>query len=95
MKDFLGFFLLFAIFGVAVYASIGALSAIHSVNIGDCATDENGTLVNCSLSDADYMQLNKTATIIGATTQIETSMIWVLLMGVIISGMLLLKRKKQ
>jgi hypothetical protein len=94
MKDFLGFFLLFAIFGIAIYALLGGLSIIHSANVGDCAPDVNGTIVNCSLSDDDYAQLNKTSTILGQTTQIESTMLWVILLGVIVSGAVLLRRKK-
>jgi hypothetical protein len=92
MKDFLGFLLLFAIFGIVLYSFIGSLGVIHSANVGDCAPNENGTLENCSLSDQDYALLNKTGTVIGQTAQIESIMMWVLLLGVLVSGFLLLRR---
>lgn len=94
MKSFLDFLLMFVIVAVALYVTLGAILTIHSVNVGDCTPNENGTLSNCSLSNADYAQLNKTETAISFIYPIQTNFLWLLVLGSFITLLLAFRRGK-
>jgi len=95
MTNFVEVLFIFVIFCVASFSLIGSISTIHSINIGDCAPDVNGTLVNCSLSDSDYNLLNKTETAYTQTFAMSTPLIWVLVAGVFIGGLMLLNSLRR
>lgn len=80
----------FVLFGIVLYAGIGSIGTIHSVNNGNCATAANGTLENCSLSNADYNQLNNTQNYYSNTFGILVPLQWLLVVGVIISALFIL-----
>lgn len=62
MKEVIALVLLFVVVGVAVYAGLGALQTIDYVNTNGCSYNSTGYLENCSLSNAQYDQFNKTTT---------------------------------
>jgi hypothetical protein len=97
MASFVESLLLFLIFVFAIFASLGAIQTIRSVNVGNCLEDANGTLQNCSLSNNDYKLLNNTYNIYAQTSSIQNYLIWLLLVVTLISAVMLFAklRRKQ
>jgi hypothetical protein len=89
MAKFIDFLLLFLIFSFAIFAFLGSIQTIRSVNTGNCWEDANGTLQNCSLSNNDFKLLNNTYNTYAQTSSIQNYMLWFLLVGVIVSAVLL------
>jgi hypothetical protein len=63
MKEAIGFIILFVIVSVAIIAGQSTIGVIYSTNVGNCAYNSTGSLVNCTLTDSDYQLLNKTSTL--------------------------------
>lgn len=95
MAKFIEFLLMFLIFGFAIFAVLGAITTIHSVNAGNCWKDINGTLQNCSLSNNDFNLLNNTYTTYAETSSIQNYLIWIVLLGVIISAVMLFTKLRR
>jgi len=94
MANFISSLLMFLIFSFAIFAFLGAIFTIHTVNAGNCWKDENGTLQNCSLSNNDFALLNNTYTTYAQTSSIGNYLIWLLLLAVIISAVMLFSKNR-
>jgi hypothetical protein len=85
MAKFIDFLLMFLIVSFAIFAVLGSVQNIRSVNVGNCWEDANGTLQNCSLSNNDYKLLNNTYNTYAQTSSIQNYILWFLLLGVLMS----------
>ena len=95
MANFIEFLLMFLIFSFAIFAVLGAIETVHTVNAGNCWKDANGTLMNCSLSNNDFNLLNNTYTTYAMTSGIQGYMIWFLILGVVVSGVMLFTKLRR
>jgi hypothetical protein len=95
MAKFIEFLFMFLIFSFAIFAVLGSMQTIHSVNAGNCWEDVNGTLQNCSLSNNDYRMLNNTYNTYVQTSSIQNYLMWFLLLGVIVSAVLLFSNLRR
>ena len=89
MAKFIEFLFMSLIFSFAIFAILGSMQTIHSVNAGNCWEDANGTLQNCSLSNNDFKQLNDTYNMYVQTSSIQNYLMWFLIVGVLVSAVLL------
>ena len=95
MKDLVNLIFLFVILSVGIYAGFAAIATIHSTNTGNCAYNASGSLVNCSLSDADFKQQNASAV---AASQMYTTMsvfLWIPIAAILIGMMLLFLKPRR
>lgn len=81
---------IFFIVAVAGFLALTQLSQTNKLAVGNCAYNETGSLVNCSLSDRDYQLINSTAEQYGLIFSVLSPMIWVLAVAVILSILMLL-----
>ena len=85
MNDFLTFLLGFIVVAVAITIGFGALQTVHSVNYGNCNQAENGTWENCTLSNADANQLQKSEIAVSAIFGQLSYVQWILIAGTLIT----------
>jgi hypothetical protein len=95
MANFIEFLFMFIIFSFSIFALLGAIETVHTVNAGNCWEDANGTLQNCSLSDNDYRLLNNTYNTYAQTSSIQNYLIWILLLGCLVSGVMLFSKLRR
>lgn len=95
MARFIDSLFLFVIFSFSIFALLGAITTIHSINTGNCIPDVNGTLQNCSISDNDYGLLNKTYTTYAQTSSIQNYLLWFIVLIVIISALMLFTKIRR
>jgi hypothetical protein len=89
MKEVIALILLFVVVGVAIYSGLGALQTIDYVNTNGCAYNSTGYLENCSLSNAQYDQFNKTTTSFAYMFQTLGVIQWIGIALILIAALLL------
>jgi hypothetical protein len=95
MADFIESMSIFLIFAFSIFALLGAMETVHTVNVGNCWSDTNGTLQNCSISNNDYALLNNTYMTYAQTSSIMNYLLWILLVVVIVAGVMLFARLRR
>ncbi len=95
-NNLLTLIVLFAFISIIIYTAIISLGQIQNANLGTCALNSTGSLVNCSLSNAQYTQQTTSATTSTYYFNTLQLVLWLLILGIFSSaGYLLLKTNKS
>lgn len=87
---------LFVFISIIIYGGIITLGQIQHANIGNCAYNSTGSLVNCSLSDAQYTQQTASASTSSYMFVSLQTILWLLVLGIFVAvGYMLMKTNKH
>jgi hypothetical protein len=88
----LGLIFLLVLVAVVVFAGLGSITSIHSTNFGNCTRNITGSWQNCSVSDDDADQMEKSGSI-SASVFTELGVLQVPIAVLALIGVFLLFRK--